>query len=422
MMRFTRVLIAAASIPLACVAADDRAGNAAGRADPGGVRPGVELFVENPPEVVRGKRVGLITNHSGMDRQGRSTIDLLMAMPELELVALFSPEHGIRGTAESRVESSVDEATGLPIHSLYSDTQKPTPEMLEGVEALVYDIFDVGVRQYTYESTLALAMQAAAEKGIPIVVLDRPNPVTGTIVEGNILEPGFESFVGIYPVLSRHGMTVGELARMYNAEHGIGADLTVVPVDGWKRGMWYDETGLPWVNPSPNLRRLEAVIHYPGTVFFEAINVSEGRGSDAPFEQIGAPWLKNEEVAAQMNALNLPGVRFEAVEFDIAQGTRKYAGQRVKGVRFVITDRDAYRPIEASLLMIELIRKLHPDEFEWRGAREAQPGAMLTIERHGGTARLRQAIEAGTVRELLREWERDQAAFLEKRAPYLLYE
>lgn len=420
MTRFARVLIAAA-VPLACAAADDR-GDAAGRADPGAVRPGVEIFVENPPEVVRGKRVGLITNHSGMDRQRRATIDLLRAMPELELVALFSPEHGIRGVAESRVDSGVDEATGLPVHSLYSDTRKPTPEMLEGIEALVYDIFDVGVRQYTYESTLALAMQAAAEKGIPIVVLDRPNPVTGRIVEGNILEPGFESFVGIYPVLSRHGMTVGELARMYNAEQNIGADLTVVPVEGWTRGMWYDETGLPWVNPSPNLRRLEAVIHYPGAVFFEAINVSEGRGTDTPFEHVGAPWLKNEEVAAEMNALNLPGVRFEPVEFDIAEGARKYAGEHVKGVRFVITDRDAYRPIEASLLMIELIRRLHPEEFEWRGANAARPGAMLTIERHGGTARLRQAIEAGTVRELLREWERDQAAFLEKRAKYLLYE
>ncbi len=421
MIRFARVLIAAA-VPLACAATDDRSADAAGRADPGAVRPGVEVFVENPPEVVRGKRVGLITNHSGMDRQGRATIDLLRAMPELELVALFSPEHGIRGVAESRVESGVDEATGLPVHSLYSDTRKPTPEMLEGIEALVYDIFDVGVRQYTYESTLALAMQAAAEKGIPIVVLDRPNPVTGRIVEGNILEPGFESFVGIYPVLSRHGMTVGELARMYNVEQGIGADLTVVPVEGWTRGMWYDETGLPWVNPSPNLRRLEAVIHYPGAVFFEAVNVSEGRGTDTPFEHVGAPWLKNEEVAAEMNALNLPGIRFEPVEFDIEEGGRKYAGERVKGVRFVITDRETYRPIETSLLMIELIRRLHPDEFEWRGASAAQPGARLTIERHGGTARLRQAIEAGTLRELLREWERDQAAFLEKRAQYLLHE
>jgi uncharacterized protein YbbC (DUF1343 family) len=416
MMRLARALVPA-SLVLACAAGDT---GAAGQADPAPVRPGVEVFVENPPEVVRGKRVGLITNHSGIDRQRRATIDLLRAMPELELVALFSPEHGIRGIADSRVESSVDEATGLPIHSLYSDTRKPTPEMLEGIDVLVYDIMDLGVRQYTYESTLALAMQAAAENGIPIVVLDRPNPVTGTIMEGNILEPGFESFVGIYPVLSRHGMTVGELARMYNVEQGIGADLTVVPVEGWTRDQWFDETGLPWVNPSPNIRRLEAAIHYPGVVFFEAINVSEGRGTETPFEQIGAPWLKNEEVAAEMNAMNLPGIRFEPVEFHIAEGAGKYPGEHVKGVRFIITDRETYRPIETSLLMIELIRRLHPTEFRWRGA-NGRPSQMLTIERHGGTARLRQAIEAGTVRELLREWERDQDTFREKRAPYLLY-
>src|SRR5437763_4903076 len=196
------------------------------------VRPGVEVFVEHPPPVVRGKRVGLITNQSGIDRQRRSTIDLLRASPELTLVALYSPEHGIRGVAETRLASSVDEKTGLPIHSLYGDTNKPTPQMLEGIDVLVYDIQDLGVRQYTFESTLALAMQAAAEKGIPIVVLDRPNPVTGTILEGNILEPAYESFVGIYPVLSRHGMTLGELARMYNTEQRVGAELTVVPVGG----------------------------------------------------------------------------------------------------------------------------------------------------------------------------------------------
>src|SRR6266508_5403408 len=196
------------------------------------VRPGIEVFVEHPPELVRGKRVGLITNQSGIDRQRRSTIDLLRAVPNLRLVALYSPEHGIRGVAETRVASTVDEKTGLPIHSLYGDADKPTPQMLEGIDVLIYDIQDLGVRQYTFESTLALAMHAAAEKGIPIIVLDRPNPVTGTILEGNILEPEYQSFVGIYPILSRHGLTVGELARMYNTEQRIGADLTVVPVDG----------------------------------------------------------------------------------------------------------------------------------------------------------------------------------------------
>ena len=401
MQRLAAVLLAAAP---ACVPASG--------GGPAPVRPGVEVFVEHPPPVVRGKRLGLITNQSGIDRQRRSTIDLLRASTALTLVALYSPEHGIRGIAETRVTSSVDEKTGLPIHSLYGDTNKPTPQMLEGIDVLVYDIQDLGVRQYTYESTLALAMQAAAEKGIPLVVLDRPDPITGTILEGDILEPAYQSFVGIYPVLSRHGMTVGELAKMYNAEQRIGADLTVVPVEGWRRAMWWDQTGLPWVNPSPNIRRLEAAVHYPGTVFFEAINVSEGRGTDLPFEQIGAPWLKNTEVVAEMNAMRLPGIRFETVEFRVAEAARKFPGQVLKGVRFILTDRDVYRPLATSLLMIDLIRRLHPDQFQW---------ADSTIERHGGTARLRRAIESGTLPELLREWERDQAAFREKRAPYLIY-
>jgi uncharacterized protein YbbC (DUF1343 family) len=384
------------------------------------VRPGVEVFVENPPAEIIGKRIGLMTNQSGMDRRQRSTIDLIRAMPGVTLVALYSPEHGIRGVAETRVDSSVDEATGLPIHSLYGDTYKPTQEMLRGVEVLVYDIEDLGVRQYTYESTLALAMEAAAEADIPIIVLDRPNPVTGRIMEGNILESEFQSFVGIYPVLSRHGMTLGELAQMYNAEQNIGARLTVVAAEGWTRDMWRDQTDLPWIKPSPNIPRLEAAIHYPGTVFFEAVNVSEGRGTDAPFEQIGAPWLDNARLAAEMNELDLPGVRFEAADIPVAPTGRKYPGQVLKGVRMVLTDREVYRPLEASLLMIEAIRHMHPAEFEWRGANQREP-TMLTIERHGGTARLKAAIDAGTVRNLLLEWERDQAVFAETRAPYLIY-
>jgi uncharacterized protein YbbC (DUF1343 family) len=284
----------------------------------------------------------------------------------------------------------------------------------------VYDIQDLGVRQYTFESTLALAMQAAAGKGIPIVVLDRPNPVTGTILEGNILEPKYQTFVGIYPVLSRHGMTLGELAQMYNAEQHIGSNLTVVPVEGWRRSMWWDETGLPWVNPSPNIRSLAAAINYPGTVFFEAINVSEGRGTDAPFEQIGAPWLKNAEVVSAMNALKLPGIRFETVELQVDPKARKYPGELLKGVRFIITDRNTYRPIATSLVMIEQIRRLHPNEFQWTGGNARDP-QMLTIERHGGTARLREAIESGKLSELLRDWERDQALFAARRAPYLIY-
>ena len=384
------------------------------------VRPGIEVFLANPPREVVGKRVGLITNHSGLDRQGNTTIDLLSKSGQVKLVALFSPEHGIRGVAETRVTSGTDEKTGLPVHSLYGETYKPTPEMLEGVEALIYDIMDLGVRQYTYESTMALAMQAAAQKGIPIVVLDRPNPVTGTIVEGNILEPPFQTFVGIYPVLSRHGLTMGELARMYNAEQKIGAQLIVVPIEGWKRDMWGDQAGIPWINPSPNIRRLEAAIHYPGTVFFEAINVSEGRGTNAPFEQIGAPWLKHTELAQVMNNMKLPGIRFEPVSLQVEAGARKFAGQQINGIRFEITDRNTYRPLATSLLMIEQIRKMHPSEFEWRGANQRDPN-LMTIERHGGTRALRTAIENGTVADLLKKWEQDQATFRAQREKYLLY-
>jgi uncharacterized protein YbbC (DUF1343 family) len=385
------------------------------------VRPGIEVLVANPPAFIQGKRLGLITNHSGIDRQRRSTIDLLAGLPNVKLVALFAPEHGIRGVAQSRVESTVDEKTGLPIHSLYGEVRKPTPEMMRDVDVLVFDIQDVGVRQYTYGSTMVHGMQAAAEKGIPFIVLDRPNPVTGTIIEGNILEPGFESFIGIYPVASRHGMTVGELARMYNDQQRIGANVTVIQVEGWRRAMWWDEYDLPWLNPSPNLRSLAAEIHYPGTVFFETVNVSEGRGTDRPFEQIGAPWLNNQEVVRQMHAMNLPGIRFEALDIPVAEGGRKFPGQTLKGVRFHITDRNSYRPIRTSLLMIDLIRRLHPTEFEWRGPNTREPN-MLTIHRHSGTRKLKEAIDAGTLLQLLDEWDRDSERFRAIRAPYLLYQ
>ena len=384
------------------------------------VRPGIEVFLDNPPAFIQGKRLGLITNHSGMDRQRRSTIDLLVALPHVRLVALFAPEHGIRGVAEARVESATDEKTGLPIHSLYGETRKPTPEMMRDVDVLIFDIQDIGVRQYTYESTMVHGMQAAAEKGIPFIVLDRPNPITGTIIEGNILEPAFQTFIGIYPVASRHGMTIGELARMYNDQQKIGANLTVVPVEGWRRAMWWDDYDLPWVNPSPNMRSLAAEIHYPGTVFFETVNVAEGRGTDRPFEQVGAPWLKNLQVVQLMHTLNPPGVRFEAIDLPIAAGARKYPGQTVKGIRFVITDRNSYRPIRTSLQMIDLIRRMHPAEFEWRGPNTRDP-SMLTIHRHAGTRKLQEAIENGTLDQLLNEWDADAERFRALRAPYLLY-
>lgn len=367
------------------------------------------------PAAVRGKRVGLITNQTGVDRAGTLTIDRLAASAEVELVALFSPEHGIRGAAApgEKVASGTDERTGLPIHSLYGDTRRPTPEMLRGVEALVFDIQDVGARPYTYVYTMALGMQAAAEAGIPFVVLDRPNPIGGTAVEGGLLDTAFASFVGMYPVPERHGMTAGELARLFNREFGIGAALTVVPAEGWRRSAWFDRTGLPWVAPSPNIPRLESAAHYPGTVFFEGTNLSAGRGTSHPFEQVGAPWLDAFEVAREMNMRRLPGVRFESVAFTpVAPGDGKFAGQPVQGVRLVLTDRDAYRPVSTSLVLLETIYRRHTEEFEW---------AAPHFDRLAGTDRVRRAVEAGTLGEVLLEREGDAERFEETRRPYLLY-
>lgn len=388
---------------------------------PGPVAPGIEVFLEAPPTSLVGKRIGLITNQTGIDRQRRSDIDLLRASPKVTLVALFAAEHGIRGDiAPGGDVTDEKDPSGLPVYSIYGGTNAPTPEMLEGLDALFYDMQDLGVRQYTTESTMLLAMKACKDKGIPFVVLDRPNPVTGEIFEGNVLEPGYENFIGIGPVTSRHGLTMGELARFYNAELKVGADLIVVPMKGWKRSMWLEDTGLPWVKTSPNILRAETAVHYPGTVYFEATNVAESRGSDMPFEQVGAPWMKAAEVAAAMNAMRLPGVRFEARDYAIAQGGRKFGGQTVHGVRLVVTDRKTYRPLRASLLLMNEIRKLHPNDFKFSPARNDSRPAY-SIERHAGTDKLVKAFEDGTLTALLDDWDRQAAAFAAKSKAYWLY-
>jgi uncharacterized protein YbbC (DUF1343 family) len=386
------------------------------------VRLGIDRLADNLPKVLSGKRVGLITNHTGRDRAGTPTIDLLAARKDMKLVVLFGPEHGIRGVASGRVSDDKDEKTGLPVYSLFGETDKPTDAMLANVDALVFDIQDVGVRQYTYLSTMGLAMQAAAQKRIPIVILDRPNPIGGMIVEGNIREPGMESFVGLYPIASRHGLTAGELAQLYNKEFGIGADLHVVPLEGWKRGLWVDQTDLPWIKPSPNLPTFAGIMSYPGTVFFEGTNLSEGRGSDNPFEQTGAPWLRSEEVANAMNARHLPGVQFVAVDYGVAPGARKYGGQTIHGVRQVVTDRETYRPIATTLRLIDTIHRLQPNDFQWRHS-TASPNAPETyyFDTLTGSKRTRAAIENGTLETMLAEWDRDAQRFREMRKPYLLY-
>ena len=418
-MRIRRLLSAVVGA-IAFVLVPGRVAAQASTASP--VSFGLDVFLERLPDWAVGKRLGLITNHTGIDRAGRSNIDLLTARRDVKLVALFAFEHGIRGDAPpgQPIANTVDARTGLPVYSLYGEVREPTPQMLDGVDLLVYDVQDVGARPYTRVSTMALSMQAAAKQGIPFVVLDRPNPLGGVEVEGPTLEPAFASFVGMYPIPLRHGMTVGELARMYNERFGIGADLRVVPVRGWRRSQRFAATGLPWVGTSPNIQRLEAALIYPGTVLLEGTNLSEGRGSAFPFEQTGAPWLKSDEVAQAMNALSLPGVRVDAVRFDVAKDAAKYGGLTIPGVRLVVTDPETFRPVRTALHLLDVIHRLHPAEFAWSGAGRSPP-AMLTIDRNAGTDRVRKAVESGTLDDLLRRSDDDAAAFRALRAPYLLY-
>ena len=379
------------------------------------VRPGIEVFLADVPSALRGKRVGLITNNSAIDRARNLDIDLIAQHKDLKLVALFAPEHGIRGDAAAgaKIVDETDPKTGVPVYSLYkSEDRGPSAEMLKDVDVLVYDLQEVGGRTWTYVSTMALSMEAAKRKGIPFVVLDRPNPIGGEIVEGAMLDPKFKSFVGIYPIPARHGMTVGELATLFNPKYGIGADLIVVRTTNWKRSQWQDETGLPWTNPSPNLRSLAALNSYPGSVYFEGTNITEGRGTDRPFEQVGASWLNATEVARVMNERRLPGVRFEAITMPVAQTAAKFPGQTIPAIRFVITDRQAYRPVRTSLLLIDEIRRQHPQDFAWRAS----------IDRLTGSDKVRLAIEAGRLPALLEEWDREAADFLESRKPFLLYQ
>jgi uncharacterized protein YbbC (DUF1343 family) len=378
------------------------------------VRPGIEVFLSDVPPAVRGKRVALITNHSAIDRSKISDIDLIAQHKDLQLVVLLAPEHGIRGDAPAgaKIQDETDPRTGIPVFSLYlAEDRGPTAEMLKDVDALVYDLQEVGGRTWTYVSTMALSMQAAAKKKIPFVVLDRPNPIGGEIVEGALLDPRFKSFVGMYPIPARHGMTVGELATLFNQKFEIGADLIVARVANWQRSQWFDQTGLPWVNPSPNLRSLAAVTSYPGSVYFEGTNLTEGRGTDRPFEQIGASWLKAEEVAKIMNEMGLPGIRFEAITMSVAPTAAKFAGQTIPAIRFVITDRQAYRPVRTALLLIDEIKRHHPRDFAWG----------RSIDRLTGSDRVRLAIDEGRLPSLLEEWDKEAANFSDSRKPYLLY-
>lgn len=377
------------------------------------VRPGIEVLLAGDMASLQGKRVGLITNHTGKLRDGTSTIDALARDSRVKLVALFAPEHGIRGAALAgvRIDDTVDEKTGLPVRSLYGATRKPTPEMLQDIDALVFDIQDIGSRYYTYPWTMTHAMQAAKENNKRIVVLDRPNPIGGVHVQGNINDT--LSFVGQWPIPIRHGMTVGEIARWVNEEFNVNADLVVIPVAGLTRGMWFEDTKMPWTAPSPNMQTIEAATHYPGTCLFEGTNLSVGRGTRLGYEVIGAPWLDPQAVIRRLEAYNFPGVRFEPVEFTpVNPADRKFDGVAVKGIRFITTNRAVYDPTRVGIATLIEVRKQHPGEFAW--------GPSFT--RLMGNTVVRQQIEAGVpLEEITRPWIGQEESFKARRAPYLLY-
>ena len=361
---------------------------------------------------LKGKRIGLVTNHTGRARDGATTIDLLHSSSTAKghtLVALFSPEHGIRGVLDANVPSARDEKTGLPIHSLYGETRRPTDATLQGIDTLVIDLQDIGARFYTYMTTMAYAMEEAAKRKMSVVVIDRPNPINGFQVEGPTLDKAALGFTGYFPMPVRHGMTLGELAKLFNGENAIGADLTVIPMKNWRRDDWFDGTGLSWINPSPNLRNLLQAMLYPGIGAIEGTNLSVGRGTDAPFEQLGAPWIDGVQLSGALNARGIPGVSFYPVRF--TPTSSKHANQECQGVFMVVADRLALRPVRLGVEIAAMLHKLYGAKFDLEAA-----------ERLLGSKEALSRIRAGDdPQAIAASWAADEARWRFLRAKYLLY-
>jgi uncharacterized protein YbbC (DUF1343 family) len=382
---------------------------------------GSERLIASPR--LDGLRVGVLANPASIDRDFRHIADVLAASPRWTLAAIFGPQHGFRSDLQDNMietPHAEDKRRKVPVFSLYSETREPTPAMLDLIDVLVIDIQDVGARIYTFIYTMANCLAAAARKGLPVIVCDRPNPIGGVAVEGPMLETGYESFVGQYPIPMRHGMTVGELARLFNDRHGLGAALEVVPMEGWSRGMYWDQTGLPWVMPSPNMPTLDTAIVYPGTVLFEGTILSEGRGTTRPFELIGAPWLDGEELAARLNATGLAGVHFRPAIFEPT--FQKHAKATCGGCQIHVTDRDAFEPVKAGIAVMRECFALGPDKFQWRAPPYEYEHDKMPIDILAGSPMLRQQIERQTpLADIAASWRAGEAAFAEVRAPYLLY-
>lgn len=377
--------------------------------DTASVLTGVDVLARDGFKQLDGARVALITNHTGRDRRGLRTIDLLHKAENVDLAAIFSPEHGLFGKLEGNVGHTVDEATGVKVLSLYGETRRPTAEMLAGVDTIVFDIQDIGARFYTYITTLGYAMEEAAKHGKRVVVLDRPNPIAPLGVRGPLADEDKLSFIHYRPIPLVHGMTVGELAAFFNKEYGISCDLTVVKMQGWRRSMWFDETGLTWINPSPNMRNTTQTLLYPGVALIEGCNVSVGRGTDQPFEQFGAPWIDGPQLAAALNDAKLPGLRFVPIEF--TPNASRFSGEKCGGVYIAVTDRSAVEPVETGVTIAWALNRLYGSAFEVRG-----------LMRLGGNQRVYEGVLTAQRPQLVFEtWREAVGRFTATRAAHLLY-
>jgi uncharacterized protein YbbC (DUF1343 family) len=372
---------------------------------------------------LRGRRVGVVCNHASIDRGFQHIVDRLAAADGVTLAAIFGPQHGFRSDVQDNMIETPhgdDAARRVPVYSLYSETREPTSEMLKGLDVLVIDLQDIGARIYTYIYTMANCLRACGKHGVPVIVCDRPNPINGNDVEGQTLVRGYESFVGLFPIPMRHGMTIGELARLFNESFGLGASLDVARMDGWQRNMYADETGLPWVMPSPNMPTLEAAVVYPGTVLFEGTMLSEGRGTTRPFELVGAPWIDAERFAREMNELGLPGAFFRPAVFEPT--FQKHAKTTCGGCQIHVTDRAAFRPVLTGAALIQMFRRTSPEKFSWRQPPYEYEHDKMPIDILAGSDTLRQQVEAGLAPTAIADsWRTDEAAFRDLRRPFLLY-
>jgi uncharacterized protein YbbC (DUF1343 family) len=389
-----------------------------------GIRVGIEVLLQERLDLLRGARVGAVVHPASVLPNLRHTADVLFQEKSFRLVSLFGPQHGARGEKQDNmIESEFyrDPDTQLPVHSLYGETRRPTREMLAGLDVLVFDLQDVGTRVYTFVSTMAYCMEACAQCGKRMIVLDRPNPVNGGQVEGNLLNTEFRSFVGLYPIPMRHGMTVGELALLLNSGFGIDCDLTVVAMKGWRRALWFDQTGLPWVQPSPNLPTLDSATVYPGMVLVEGTRLSEGRGTTRPFEFTGAPYIQSQQYADYLNGLGLPGVFFRPVYFEPT--FQKWAGMMCGGVQVHVKDRSEFEPYLTGISVISAARKLYAGSFRWLDPPYEYEYEKLPIEILCGGREIPKMMEqALPPDQIRRSWQADVARFVEQRKPYLLYD